>query len=30
MDDEAAIADMVDRFGRLTKAWLATRKREAA
>jgi 5-dehydro-2-deoxygluconokinase len=30
MDDEAAVADMADRFGRLTEAWLATRKREAA
>jgi 5-dehydro-2-deoxygluconokinase len=30
MGDEAAIADMADRFDRLTKAWLATRKREAA
>ena len=30
MDDEAAIAEMADRFGRLTKAWLATRKRAAA
>ncbi|MDN5929155.1 MAG: 5-dehydro-2-deoxygluconokinase [Hyphomicrobiales bacterium] len=30
MDDEAAIADMAGRFGRLTKAWLAARKHEAA
>jgi 5-dehydro-2-deoxygluconokinase len=30
MDDEAAIADMAGRFGRLTKAWLAARNREAA
>jgi 5-dehydro-2-deoxygluconokinase len=30
MGDEAAVADMADRFGRLTKAWLATRKRAAA
>jgi 5-dehydro-2-deoxygluconokinase len=30
MDDEAAIAEMAGRFGRLTKAWLATRKRAAA
>jgi 5-dehydro-2-deoxygluconokinase len=30
MDDEAAIADMASRFGRLTEAWLATRKQSAA
>jgi 5-dehydro-2-deoxygluconokinase len=30
MDDEAAIVEMADRFGQLTKAWLATRKRATA
>jgi len=30
MGDEAAIVEMADRFGQLTKAWLATRKRAAA
>jgi 5-dehydro-2-deoxygluconokinase len=28
IDDEAAIADMADRFGKLTRAWLAARGRQ--
>lgn len=30
IDDDAAIDDMAERFGRLTKAWLAARGRKAA
>ncbi len=30
MSDEAAIADMADRFEKLTRAWLASRKQQAA